>query len=431
MQTYKEALSWLSELSAHGIRPGLDRVRMMLEGLGNPERRLKSIHVGGTNGKGSTTAFLKEPMKEAGLVCGTFTSPYVHEFRERIAVNGEPVSEEDFLKSAQAVRPVVESVAKTPFGPPTEFEVLTVIAAHYFASSAFPDVVVWEVGLGGRLDSTNAVHPMISIITNVGHDHQAILGDTIEEIAREKAGIIKSGVPVVTCDTNPEVTEIFEEAAEDARTRLYRLDRDFHVTHAEPESSGWTFSFQSILNHIPDLKISMLGRHQTKNAAAALMAFRYLMLYYALPVDEDHIRRGLQKASWIGRMDYRETTPPLLLDGAHNKEGMESLVEALEDHFPERPIHLIVGMTKEKDPAVLLEPLKTLPIQSAAVVGFDFFRAASAEETAAQSPIPDTKALSDWKAAWEKMKQTASPGDIIVAAGSLYFISEVAAEEKK
>ncbi|MFD2705182.1 bifunctional folylpolyglutamate synthase/dihydrofolate synthase [Salibacterium lacus] len=428
MQTYKEALSWLEELSARGIRPGLDRVRMMLEGIGNPERRLKNIHVGGTNGKGSTTAFLKEPMKEADLVCGTFTSPYVHEFRERIAVNGEPISEEDFLKSAQAVRPVVDSVAKTPFGPPTEFEVLTVIAAHYFAFSAHPDVVVWEVGLGGRLDSTNAVHPMITIITNVGHDHQAILGDTIEEIAREKAGIIKSGVPVITCDTNPAVTEILEETAEDARTRLYRIDRDFHVTEAEAESSGSTFSFQSILNHIPDVNISMLGRHQTKNAAAALMAFRYLMLYYALPVDEEHIRRGLQKAYWIGRMDYRETTPPLLLDGAHNKEGMESLAEALEDHFPERPLHLIVGMTQEKDPAVLLEPLKTLPIQSAAAADFDFFRAASAEETAAKSPVPDTKAFPDWQTAWENVQQKASPGDLVVASGSLYFISEITAK---
>ncbi|MGY4689409.1 bifunctional folylpolyglutamate synthase/dihydrofolate synthase [Salibacterium sp. K-3] len=425
MQTYEEARSWLADLTAHGVRPGLERVRMMLEGIGNPERRLKSIHVGGTNGKGSTTAFLKEPMKEAGLVCGTFTSPYVHEFRERIAVNGEPVSEEDFLKSAQAVRPIAESIAKTPFGPPTEFEVLTVIAAHYFASTAFPDLVIWEVGLGGRLDSTNAVHPMITIITNVGHDHQAILGDTIEEIAREKAGIIKSGVPVITCDKNQEVTGILEEAAEEARTRLYQLDRDFHVTESEAGPDGWSFSFDSTLHHIRDLKISMLGRHQTKNAAAALMAFRYLMLYYALPVDEEHIRRGLEQAYWVGRLDYRKTTPALLLDGAHNKEGMESLAEALEDHFPGRPLHLIVAMTEEKDPAVLLEPMKALPIRSAAAVSFEFFRAAPAEDTAAKSPIPETKALPDWPAAWEEVRQNADPGDLIVAAGSLYFISEV------
>ncbi|MFZ4450559.1 bifunctional folylpolyglutamate synthase/dihydrofolate synthase [Salibacterium aidingense] len=426
MQTYEEAHGWLTELTAFGVRPGLDRVRMMLEGIGSPERRLKSIHVGGTNGKGSTAAFLKEPMKEAGLVCGTFTSPYVYEFRERIAVNGEPISEEDFLKSAQAVRPIAESIAKTPFGPPTEFEVLTVIAAHYFASTAFPDLVIWEVGLGGRLDSTNAMHPMISVITNVGHDHQAILGDSIEEIAREKAGIIKSGVPVITCDTNPEVLAILKEAAEEARTRLYRLEHEFHVVGAEAHAAGWTFSFRSNLNHMEDVTISMLGRHQTKNAAAALMVFRYLMLYYALPVEEEHIREGLKKASWIGRLDYRETTPPLLLDGAHNKEGMESLAAALQDHFSERPLHLIVGMTKEKDPAVLLEPLRGLPIQSTTAVSFNFFRAAAAEEVAEKSPIPETHALPDWQAAWKKVQQEAAPGDLVVAAGSLYFISEAA-----
>ncbi|WP_185819664.1 bifunctional folylpolyglutamate synthase/dihydrofolate synthase [Salibacterium salarium] len=426
MQTYEQAREWLSDFTANGMRPGLDRVRMMLEGIGNPERRLKSIHVGGTNGKGSTVSFLKEPMKEAGLVCGTFTSPYVHEFRERIAINGEPISKEDFLESVKAVKPIAESIAKTPFGSPTEFEVLTVIAAHYFASKAFPDVVIWEVGLGGRLDSTNAVHPMVSIITNVGHDHQAILGDTIEEIAREKAGIIKSGVPVVTCETNPDVVSIFDETAADARTRLYQINRDFEVLHAASNSQGWTFSFQSNLNHINDLEITMLGAHQTKNAAAALMAFRYLIMYYALPVDEEHIRAGLKKAAWIGRLDYRETEPAMLLDGAHNKEGMESLAEALNEHFSGRRFHFIVGMTKEKDPALLLEPLKELPIDSLSMVTFDFYRAAQAEDMTEKSPIPRTTASPDWRAAWEKVQQEADAQDIVVFAGSLYFISEVA-----
>ncbi|MDQ0298673.1 dihydrofolate synthase/folylpolyglutamate synthase [Salibacterium salarium] len=426
MQTYEQAREWISEFTAFGMRPGLDRVRMMLEGIGNPERRLKSIHVGGTNGKGSTVTFLKEPMKEAGLVCGTFTSPYVHEFRERIAINGDPISEQDFLESANAVRPIAENIAKSAFGSPTEFEVLTVIAAHYFASKAFADLVIWEVGLGGRLDSTNAVHPMVSIITNVGHDHQAILGDTIEEIAREKAGIIKSGVPVVTCETNPEALSIFEEAATDARTRLYQMNRDFEVINAQSNAHGWMFSFQSNLNHISDLEITMLGAHQTKNAAAALMAFRYLVMYFALPVDEEHIRTGLKKATWIGRLDYRKTKPPLLLDGAHNKEGMESLAEALEEHFTGRRFHFIVGMTKEKDPDLLLDPLKRLSIASASMVTFDFYRAAKAEDITEKSPIPETKAYSSWKEAWETIKQKADTDDIVVFAGSLYFISEVA-----
>ncbi|MFB4162928.1 folylpolyglutamate synthase/dihydrofolate synthase family protein [Alteribacillus sp. JSM 102045] len=425
MNTYQEARQWLQDFTTSDIRPGLDRVRMMLEGVGNPERRLKGIHVGGTNGKGSTVAFLKEPMKEAGLVCGTFTSPYVYEFRERIAVNGEPISEQDFLESVKAVKPAAESIAKTPFGTPSEFEVLTVIAAYYFAAKAFPDVVIWEVGLGGRLDSTNAMYPMISVITNVGHDHQHILGETIEDIAREKAGIIKSGVPVVTCETNQKTLSVIEQSAASTNAKLYKLGRDFDIVGVEANGSGWSFSFQSLLSGIDNLEITMLGRHQTKNAAAALMVFRYLKMYYALPVEEEHIRTGLKKASWPGRLEYREEDPPVLLDGAHNKEGMESLADALKEHFNGRPIHLIVAMTKEKDPAELLAPFVELPVASVSAVSFDFERAASGETIAEKSPISSTQALEDWESAWKKAQNQAGTQDLIVIAGSLYFISEV------
>ncbi len=428
METYEEAKDWLHQLTKFGVRPGLDRVRMMMEALGNPERNLKSIHVGGTNGKGSTVAFLREPLKEAGIVCGTFTSPYVVEFRERIAVNGEPISEADFLKSAKAVQPIAEEVAESSFGAPTEFEVLTVIAAHYFAWTAQPDIVIWEVGLGGRLDSTNVIAPMISVITNVGHDHQHILGETLAEIAAEKAGIIKSGVPLVTCETNPEILEIFAAAVQRGRTKMYRWQHEFSVTDEEAAANGWSFSFQCSLKGMEHMEIAMLGRHQMKNAAAALMVLRYLMMYYALPLEEKQIRRGLQKASWPGRLDYRETEPPLLLDGAHNKEGMESLAEALQDHFPDRRLHLIISMTKEKNPEKVMAPLTGLNIASCTAVTFDFERAATAEGIAAKSPLAGTTALPDWKAAWEKIQAGAGTNDLVVFAGSLYFISEIAAQ---
>ncbi|SFE70329.1 bifunctional folylpolyglutamate synthase/dihydrofolate synthase [Alteribacillus iranensis] len=425
MKTYEEAKEWLQQLTAFGIRPGLDRVHMLMEGIGNPERRLKSIHVGGTNGKGSTVAFLREPMKEADLVCGTFTSPYVKEFRERISVNGNPISEADFLESAQAVRPVADSIARTPFGPPTEFEVLTAIAAHHFAYKAFPDIVIWEVGLGGRLDSTNVIHPMISVITNVGHDHQHILGDTIEDIAKEKAGIIKSGVPLVTCETNSKVLDIFEKATAGGRTKMYRIGHEFTVPSATPSEKGWVFSYQSLLLDLEDLEIGMLGRHQTENAAAALMAIRYLMMYYAMPVEEKHIREGFKKASWPGRLEKRDTQPMLLLDGAHNREGMESLATALRDHFPNKTIHLITAMTKEKDPSDLLSVFRDIDVGTCTAVTFHFDRAAEAEAVAEKSPIPQTAALPDWESAWKKVQSEAAHDDIVVAAGSLYFISEI------
>ncbi|WP_158738193.1 folylpolyglutamate synthase/dihydrofolate synthase family protein [Alteribacillus sp. YIM 98480] len=430
MNTYQEARQWLKDFTTSDIRPGLDRVKMMLEGLGNPERRLKGIHVGGTNGKGSTTAFLREPMKEASLVCGSFTSPSVYDYRERIAVNGESISEHDFLECVKAVKPVAESVAKTPFGTPSEFEVLTVIAAHYFAAKAFPDVVIWEVGLGGRLDSTNAIYPMISVITNIGHDHQHILGETIEEISREKAGIIKSGVPVVTCETNRAALSVIDRSASEANAKLYQMTKDFNIVGAKSNENGSSFSFHSLLGNLNDLDISMLGRHQTKNAAAALMVFRYLKMYYALPVEEEHIRTGLKKAVWPGRLEYRDSKPPILLDGAHNKEGMESLAEALKEHFHERPIHLIVGMTKEKNPEELLAPFAGLPVSSAAAVPFAGERSAQAETIAENSPFDQMLALPDWETAWEKVQNQAGTNDIVVIAGSLYFISEVARKMK-
>ncbi|SDH96472.1 dihydrofolate synthase / folylpolyglutamate synthase [Alteribacillus persepolensis] len=425
MDTYQQARQWLEEFTTMDIRPGLERVQMMLEGMGNPERKLKGIHVGGTNGKGSTVAFLREPMKEAGIVCGTFTSPYVYEFRERIAVNGEPISEEDFRDCIKAVKPIAESVAKTPFGTPSQFEVLTVAAAHYFATKAFPDLVIWEVGLGGRLDSTNAMHPMVSVITNVGHDHQHILGDTLEDVAREKAGIIKSGVPVITCETNQPVFSVIEETARDKRTKVYQITRDFHTKGEEIHENGWSFSFASVLNSIENVEISMLGRHQMKNAAAALMVFRYLMMYYALPVEQEHIKTGLKKAAWPGRLHYQAGEPSVLIDGAHNKESMESLAEAIQDHFPTRRLHLIVGMTKEKKPEEMLSPFEELPVASVSAVSFPFMRAANAETIAENSPLKGTQAYEEWKQAYEDANTAADTGDLLVIAGSLYFISDV------
>mgnify|MGYP001944386022 FL=1 len=427
MKTYEEAKQWIENQEKFGIRPGLERVEWLLERLDHPERRLKSIHVGGTNGKGSVVQFLQEPMKEAGIVAGTFTSPYVTGFRERIAVNGEPISEEDFTECATIVRKEAEEMAKTSLGNATSFELLTVIAAYYFAKKVFPDIVIWEVGLGGRFDSTNVMYPMISVITNVGHDHQSILGQTLTEIAKEKAGIIKSGVPVVTAEENEEVLALFREIAKEKKATLYEWNDTFEVYDDSVSSSGATFSFRSILKRqdMEAIQLTMLGRHQVKNAATALMVLRYLTTYYAFPVEDDDIRAGFERALWPGRLEYRTGEVDVLLDGAHNREGIESLKAAIQETFPNRPLHFIIGMTKEKDPAALLAPLKELTVASCTAVPFDFERAKEAEAIAEKSPIADTKTATSWKKAWETLKQQAKEEDLVVFAGSLYFISEV------
>lgn len=427
MKTYEEAKQWVESQKKFGIRPGLERVEWLLERLDYPERRLKSIHIGGTNGKGSVIAFLQEPMREADIVVGTFTSPYVTDFRERIAVNGEPISEEDFTECANIVRKEAEALAKTSLGSATSFELLTVIAAYYFAKKVFPDLVLWEVGLGGRLDSTNAIHPMISVITNVGHDHEHILGNTLMEIAKEKAGIMKSGVPVITAEENEEVLSLFRERAKKNKATLYEWKDTFDAYDVSFSETGSTFSFRSILRKqdIEGLKLSMLGRHQVKNAATAFMVLRYLTTYYAFPVEDSDIKTGFERVFWPGRLEYLQGDLDSLLDGAHNPEGMESLKEALKDYFPNRPLHFIVGMTKEKDPETLFAPLKELSIASFTAVNFDFERAKDAAEIQAKSPIPHTKTAPNWTAAFEQLKENKKDGDLVVFAGSLYFISEV------
>lgn len=430
MKTYKEARAWLEDRKKFGIHPGLERMTMLMEGLGNPERKMKSVHIGGTNGKGSTTAFLRNILEESGMEVGTFTSPYIETFRERIAVNGEPISEEAFLEAANVVRPIVESVEKSLFGPPTEFEVVTAIAARYFSSKAFPDVVIWEVGLGGRLDSTNVMLPLISVITNIGHDHQHILGDTIEEITREKAGIVKSGVPLITCEEKPESLEILEESVSEKFTKMYQLGRDFHIENILPHQTGITFSFQSVfLKKLDRVQLSMLGPHQAKNAAAAVMAARYLKMYYAFPAEDDAILRGLQKTSWPGRLEVDQERK-IIIDGAHNKEGMASLIEALRAHFPKDTFHFIIGTTKEKNVEDFLNPLESINTATVSLAGFDFERAAEPESLKTESLSGTPTAYETWQTAAAEVEKLRRPGEWLVMTGSLYFISAVRKEWK-
>lgn len=425
MKTYKEAREWLEDRKKFGIHPGLERMTMLMEGLGNPERKMKSVHIGGTNGKGSTTAFLRNILEESGMEVGTFTSPYIDTFRERVSVNGKPISEDDFLEAANAVRPIVESVEKSLFGPPTEFEIITAIAARCFSSKAFPDVVIWEVGLGGRLDSTNVMLPLISVITNIGHDHQHILGSTIEEITREKAGIVKSGVPLITCEEKPASLEILEEAVSEKFTKMYQLGRDFHIEGVEAHEEGITFSFQSLfLKKLDRVKLSMMGPHQAKNAAAAVMAARYLKMYYAFPAEDSEILRGLEKTSWPGRLEINREKR-MIIDGAHNKEGMASLIEALQAHFSNNTFHFIIGTTKEKNINDFLDPLQSLNTATVSLAGFDFERAADPKTLDMDDLSGQPKVYTDWKQAVEEVETRRTDGEWLVLTGSLYFISDI------
>ncbi|MGO4888588.1 bifunctional folylpolyglutamate synthase/dihydrofolate synthase [Anaerobacillus sp. MEB173] len=424
MKTYEEALQWVHGLLTFGIKPGLSRMEWMLERLGHPERRLKSIHVGGTNGKGSTVTFLRHMLEGAGYDVGTFTSPYIEHFNERISVNGLPIKEEDFLTVANKIRPLVEELAQTELGSPTEFEVITTIAFEYFATVAYPDVVIWEVGLGGRYDSTNVIHPLLSIITNVGYDHMNILGNTIEEIASQKAGIIKPGVPVITGSEKEEVLAVFRKEAIEKRSVLYELGKQFSYRNYSCTEDDQRFRFESVLGKQQDVVITMSGEHQVKNASLALMAITYLKTYCAFLVEDEHISTGLQKANWLGRFEKVSTSPTVILDGAHNPEGVKALAETLKQQYNDRNIYIIFCAMKDKEVSEMLTPLSQLA-KEVIFTSFDFPRAATGQELFEQAKFENKRVEEDWGKAIATVKEKMREEDVLVVTGSLYFISEV------
>lgn len=423
-QRYDEAVEWIHSLLNHGIKPGLERMEWMLERLDHPERRLKFVHVGGTNGKGSTVTYMRHILEESGYEVGTFTSPYIETFTERIALNGTPISEEDLLEVCNRVYPVVEETAGTSLGSPTEFEVITLISLVYFGKIAYPDIVLMEVGLGGRLDSTNVIHPLVSVITNVGFDHMHILGNSIEQITYEKAGIIKSGVPLITTAENETVRGILEEKTKERFTKIYKLDDEFKITNVTSSEEGEHFTLHSPYRPIENLSIGMKGVHQVKNAAAAIMTAEYLRVFYGLHIEQDMVQRGLLKAAWPGRFEQMLENPNVIVDGAHNPEGAKSLAETLKNRYGDSTIYTVFSAVGDKDVESMLEPLYPL-VTSITFTSFDFPRALKAQDLFERSSFSNKSYEEDWRGAIDSAIKNAGENDLVLVTGSLYFISEV------
>lgn len=336
IHTYEEAIGWIHSRLKFGIKPGLERMRWMLEELGNPERHIKCVHLAGTNGKGSTLTYMRYMLEDAKYKVGTFTSPYIETFNERISVNGTPIADEEITELVKMVKPVVEKLDETDLGEATEFEIITVMAICYFGKVNFCDVVLFETGLGGRFDSTNVIHPVLTIITNIGHDHMHILGNTLGEIAYEKAGIIKSGVPVITGVQDEEALQVIQKVAKENRANLYEMGNHFTALHKQSSENGEQFDFTCPFASFEDVRIAMKGSHQVGNAALALMAVMYVKTYLSFLIEEEEIRTGLQEAYWVGRFEKLQSNPDIIIDGAHNPEGIESLVKTVESHYKDK-----------------------------------------------------------------------------------------------
>lgn len=435
-RTAEEAMAWITGLTAFGIRPGLDRIGALMERFNHPERRLKFIHVAGTNGKGSVCAYLTSVLLKSGYDVGTFTSPYLTSYSNRLQYNGGDIEDEQLVKLANRLKPAADELAASELGAPTMFEVTTALALLYYGTVTFPDYVVWETGLGGRLDVTNIVTPVISVITNVGHDHMDVLGPTLTDIAREKAGIIKSGVPVVTAVSQPEVVQVVEETARARQATLYRAGEQFVYEALEVAESEQSFSFRSPFRAVPSLTITLSGEHQIANAATAIMALEVLRQYYALIVDDEHLEAGLRETKWPGRLEMVSREPRILIDGAHNPEGMEALNRALRNVYAYDRLNAMIAMMPNKNHEHSLRHILPL-VDTLVITEPDFHKKMNAAELADVARrvgaelgrSPNVIVEPDWRRALELLLEaSSSAGDgntLNVVTGTLYLIADV------
>ncbi|WP_335869171.1 bifunctional folylpolyglutamate synthase/dihydrofolate synthase [Bacillus sp. 2205SS5-2] len=424
MNTYEEALKWIHSRLRFGMKPGLQRMNALLKKLHHPEEKVKAVHIGGTNGKGSTLTYMRAILHEAGYDVGSFTSPYIETFNERISVNGQPIGDLEILNLVKMIKPIVEEVEKEGEWIPTEFEIITAMCFYYFANVQKVDILLLEVGLGGRLDSTNVVVPELSIITSIGLDHTQILGNSLKEIAEEKAGIIKPGVPIITCVKQQSALEVIRERSLERKASLFSLKEDFFIKDYYPNDSGETFSYQSSSLSIENLSISMHGEHQVENASLAIKSIEWLVNYSGFQISENQIRAGLAAAYWPVRMEILSYSPMVLVDGAHNPEGISALRETLLRKFSQKHISVLFAALADKEVSPMIEDLKKVT-DRIVLTTFDFPRAPSLEQLSQIAEEQHTGYSLYWKEYLEGKISEMGEDDLLVITGSLYFLSEV------
>lgn len=408
--TYQEALDWIHGQLKFGIKPGLERMAWMLKELGNPQDNLKAVHIVGTNGKGSTVNALQTIFTQAGYEVGTFTSPYIIDFKERISLNSQMISEEDLLDLVNRVKPVVERLPKeTAHENATEFEIITVLMFLYFGQVHPVDIAFIEAGMGGLHDSTNLFKPLAVLCPSIGLDHQAILGNTHAEIAAEKAGVLKNGAPFIYAADRTDVRDVFEKKAREEGSKTYELGRDFTA-----EGSSHSFDFTYGVQRLDDIALAMAGQHQVANASLAIMASLLLQKDYP-KVTPELIKVALAHAHWRGRTEFLR--PNLMIDGAHNNESVKVLIDLLQSEYADKEIELLFAAIDTKPIDGMLAQLKS--VGDLTVTSFDYPNSVKLDQyPVAYKQVPDFKT-------WIREHVTTDHKKLYVITGSLYFISQV------
>ncbi|MGQ9880738.1 MAG: bifunctional folylpolyglutamate synthase/dihydrofolate synthase [Armatimonadota bacterium] len=436
---YTRAVMYMQSLKRFGIKLGNERFEALLERVGNPHHQLRVIHVAGTNGKGSTSTFIATILQAAGYKVGLYLSPYVFNLRERIQVNGYPIPESDFARLVTWIKPHIEELAQTSLGQVTEFELKTAVGFSCFAEQRV-DFAVVEVGLGGRLDATNVVRPLVSVITSIGWDHMDRLGDTLGKIAAEKAGIIKPYAPAVTGVTDPEPLEVIREHAKRAGVPLTEVKPERMVIPPPARTVHWQnegvarmrqkVSVRTTDRVYRHLSLRLLGRHQCSNAAVAIAAVEALQHAHRVDVPESAIRTGLEHATMPGRMQIVRRSPTLLLDGAHNVDAVRCLAQAIPETLRYRRLILVLGMTRGHDPRGVVDTLAPLASYIIFTQPNDQRRRPAVDLPEASTvPLPSYEIIPSVAEAVEHAMSIAEPDDLVVVTGSFYVVGEVPIEK--
>lgn len=435
---YEESLNYIQGTAKFGTNLGLERVEKILEFLDNPHKKIKTIHVAGTNGKGSIVSMTAKILGENGYKVGMYTSPHLEVFEERMQINGKNISKDDLAYCVTKVSKAVNKVIDLGYDNPTEFEIETAAMFYYFYMKKV-DFAVIEVGLGGRLDATNVMPGfsknngggvMLSIIASISYDHMHILGDTLEKIAYEKAGIIKNGIPVVLYPQETESEKVIEDICRERNSKLIKVDKNsakvIESRKIDKNSKNFCQHIEvSVKDDVYDVELSLLGKHQLLNCATALFAVDELK-NMGVNIKKEKIIQALSNVKWIGRLETLSRKPLVVIDGAHNIDGIEKLKYNVQHYFKYKKLILILGILADKEVHKMADCI--VPISDRVIcVTPNSERAETAAELSeiVSSYNPNCEYFESYEEAYKKAISCASEDDIILISGSLYMIGDM------
>lgn len=420
---YEEAMKYITEVGNFGSNYGLERTYKLLEHLGNPERDLKLIHIAGTNGKGSTTSMITEILMGEGYKVGMYTSPFIEEFEERIQINRNNITKESLAILMDEIKVAVDKVIEAGYNHPTEFEIITVLMLLYFKKENI-DFGVIEVGLGGTLDSTNVIKPIIQVITSISFDHTNLLGNTLEKIAREKAGIIKKGIPTVIYPQQEEVLKVI-------KNKCFEMDSELYIANNE------NLNFKNIVNldkpyqllkynNEIDILLPLLGEHQIINLSVAMQAIEVLNNKNIIDISIANIVKSIKNVSWKGRLEVLSNNPYVVIDGAHNIQGIKTLSRNIKKYFKYENLYLILGILADKDVEEMIKIITPMAKKVYSVTP-NSIRGELAESLKDEVSKfnKNCKAFDKYEEAYLEALNDASEKDLILASGSLYMIGDM------